>query len=100
MVKFSLCISKCYVMRTCQLLNEAPHHEDVLESGGKLHTLLASALDGGEWSASHPGHFNPRVRTPGTHWVGSWVGPSADLNTVGKREVPIISPPGNCVACS
>jgi hypothetical protein len=31
---------------------------------------LASALDGGEWSASHPGRFTPRERDPGTHWIG------------------------------
>jgi len=24
-----------------------------------LHTFLTLALDGGEWSASHPCHFNP-----------------------------------------
>jgi hypothetical protein len=24
-----------------------------------LHTFLAFALDGGEWSASRPGRFNP-----------------------------------------
>jgi hypothetical protein len=28
---------------------------------------LTSALDGGEWSASHPGRFTPRERAPGTH---------------------------------
>jgi hypothetical protein len=33
---------------------------------------LASALDAGEWSASHPGRFIPRERAPGTHWIG-WV---------------------------
>jgi hypothetical protein len=33
---------------------------------------LTSALDGGEWSASYPGHFTPRERAPGTHWLGGW----------------------------
>jgi len=32
------------------------------------HAFLTSALDGGGWSASHPGLF-----TPGTHWIGGWV---------------------------
>jgi hypothetical protein len=26
-----------------------------------------SALVGGEWSTSHPGHFTPGERAPGTH---------------------------------
>jgi len=38
-----------------------------------LHAFLTSELDGGEWSASRPGHFTPRERTPGTHWLGGWV---------------------------
>jgi len=34
-----------------------------------MHFLIL-ALDGGEWSASHPSHFTPRGRAPGTHWRG------------------------------
>jgi hypothetical protein len=49
---------------------------------------LTSVLDGGEWSASRPGRFIPRERTPGTHWIGSWVGPTAVLDTVVKRKIP------------
>jgi hypothetical protein len=49
---------------------------------------LASALDGGEWSASRPGRFTPRERAPGTHWIGCWVGPRAVLDAVVKREIP------------
>jgi hypothetical protein len=49
---------------------------------------LNSALDGGEWSASRPRRFTSRVRAPGTHWIGGWVGPRAVLNTVVKRKVP------------
>jgi hypothetical protein len=47
----------------------------------KIHLFLASALAGGEWSASRPGRF-----TPGTHWIGSWVGPRAGLADVEKRK--------------
>jgi len=43
---------------------------------------LTSALDGGEWSASCPGHFTHRERAPGTHWIGGWVGPRVGLDTV------------------
>jgi len=40
---------------------------------------LTSSLVGGEWSASRPGHFTPRERAPGTHWIGGWMGPRAGL---------------------
>jgi hypothetical protein len=49
---------------------------------------LTSALDGGEWSASHPGHFTPRERIHGTHWIGGCVGPRAVLDVVVKRKIP------------
>jgi len=39
-------------------------------SGGWIHTFLTSALDGGEWSASLPGHFIPGMKASGTHWIG------------------------------
>jgi hypothetical protein len=47
-----------------------------------------SALDGGEWSASHPGRFTPRERAAGTHWIGGWVGPRAGLDAVVERKIP------------
>jgi len=53
---------------------------------------LASALDGGEWSASRPSHFTPRERAPGTHWFGGWVGPGAGLDMVLNREIPSTPP--------
>jgi len=43
-----------------------------LASGGIAPFILTLALDGGEWSASHP-----RERAPGMYWIGGWVGPSA-----------------------
>jgi hypothetical protein len=33
-----------------------------------MHSLTL-ALDGGEWSASHPCHFTPRERAPGTQII-------------------------------
>jgi hypothetical protein len=53
-----------------------------------LHTFLTSALDRSEWPASRPGHFTPRERVPGTHWIGGWVGPRAVLEAVVKRKIP------------
>jgi hypothetical protein len=49
---------------------------------------LASAPDGGEWSASRPGRFKPRKRVPGTHCIGGWVGTRAGLDAVVKRKIP------------
>jgi hypothetical protein len=53
----------------------------------KAYWSLASALDGGEWSASRPGRFTPRERDAGTPWTGGWVGPRAALDAVVKRKI-------------
>jgi hypothetical protein len=55
----------------------------------QLHAFLTSELDGGEWSASRPGRFTPRERAPGTHWIGGWVGPRADLDAVAMKKISI-----------
>jgi len=34
-----------------------------------------------------PAAFTPKVRAPGTHWIGGWVGPRAVLVAV-KRKIP------------
>jgi hypothetical protein len=44
-------------------------------------TFLTSVLVGGEWSASPSCRF-----TPGTHWIGGWVGPRTSLVGVEKRK--------------
>jgi hypothetical protein len=49
---------------------------------------LTSALDGGEWSASRPGRFTSSERSPGTYWIGCWLGPRTVLNAVVKRKIP------------
>jgi hypothetical protein len=51
-----------------------------------IHIFLTSALVGGKWSASRPGHFIPGERASGTHWIGGWVGPKASLDYVEKRK--------------
>jgi len=48
-------------------------------------------VDGGEKSDSHPSHFTPMVRAPGTDLVGSWVGLRAGLDTVAKRKSSIVA---------
>jgi hypothetical protein len=49
---------------------------------------LTSALDRGEWSASRPGRFNPRERSPSTRWIWGWMGPRAVLDALVKRKIP------------
>jgi hypothetical protein len=51
-----------------------------------VHLFLTSALDGGEPSASRPDRFTPRVKAPGTHWTGGWVGSRVVLDAVVKRK--------------
>jgi hypothetical protein len=50
-------------------------------SGSIAPPFLASAIDVGELSASRSCRFTPRGKVPGTHWLGGWVRPMADLNT-------------------
>jgi hypothetical protein len=62
-VKLSLCLIKHLSMK-------AYWGVDI-----QLHVFLTSALDGGQWSASRHCRFTLEERTPGTHWIGGWVGP-------------------------
>jgi hypothetical protein len=52
----------------------------------QIHIFLTSPLLGGEWSASHPCCFTLWGKSPGTHWIGSWVGPRAGLDGKVKRK--------------
>jgi len=40
---------------------------------------MTGALEGGEWSAAHPGCTLPQER-PGIHFTGGWVGNKAGLD--------------------
>jgi hypothetical protein len=53
----------------------------------QIHIYLTSALFWDEGSASHPGHFTPGEKAPGTHWIGYRVGPRVALGAVRKRKV-------------
>jgi hypothetical protein len=57
--------------------------------GGKYssYSFLTLELDGGEWSASRPAALYPEERTPGTHWIGGWVGPRAGLDAGARRKI-------------
>jgi hypothetical protein len=51
-----------------------------------IYIFLTSALVGGEWTASRPGHFTPVETAPGTHWIGGSVDPRAGLDDEKKRK--------------
>jgi hypothetical protein len=55
-------------------------------SGGIAPLFLTSALGRGELSVSPPCRFTLGKIAPGTHWIGSWVGPTAVLDAVEKRR--------------
>jgi hypothetical protein len=52
----------------------------------QIHIFLTSEIAEGEWSASGPCRFTPGERAPGTHWIGGWVDPRADMDDVEKRK--------------
>jgi hypothetical protein len=56
-------------------------------SGGIAPPFLTSALDGGEWSASRPGHFTPGEIATDTHWIGGWVDRRVGLDAVENRKI-------------
>jgi hypothetical protein len=55
-------------------------------NGNTAPPFLTSALDGGEWSASHPCRFTPEERTPSTHWIAGLVGSRTSLDDMEKRK--------------
>jgi hypothetical protein len=52
-------------------------------------SFLTSALDGGEWSASH----YPRGQSSGSRFIGDWMRPNADLDARERKKSH--DPPGN-----
>jgi hypothetical protein len=69
--------------------NWAPRHGGLMGEWRYSSThSLTSTLDIDEWSASRPDRFTPRERSPGTHWIGGWMGPRAVLVAVVKEKFP------------
>jgi hypothetical protein len=78
----------------CTFLTEYHAMEAYWWSGGiVLHAFLTSALDGGEWSCSRPGHFTTKERAPGTHWIGDWVGTGRGGDEKNSQPSPGLEPP-------
>jgi hypothetical protein len=49
----------------------------------QIHIFLTPALVG-DWSASRPCRFTPGKEPHGTHFIGGWVDPRADLDDMEK----------------
>jgi hypothetical protein len=64
-------------------------HENIWGSGG-VAPFRTSALGGGEWSFSRPGHLITGERTIGAHWRGGWLVPRGGLDIVGNRKILIL----------
>jgi hypothetical protein len=62
---------QCKVKLSLCLINYALCHEDIWGSGCIAPPFLASALDGGEWTALRSGRVTPGERPPGSHWIGA-----------------------------
>jgi hypothetical protein len=80
--------------------NEAPHHEGGGQWRYSSTHSLTSALDGGEWSASHPGRFTPKEAAPdnpldrlgGPKSRSGHGGEEENSQTMPGLEHPIIQP--------
>jgi hypothetical protein len=70
------------------VLNEFKHYAMKAYGGVdvQIHIFLTSALAVAEWSASRSGRSTLGERAPGTHWIGGWVDPRADLDNLDKRK--------------
>jgi hypothetical protein len=53
---------------------------------GRVEVVLTSSLDGGEWSASWPGHFSSKERATFIHWIWGWVEHRVGLDIFEKRK--------------
>jgi hypothetical protein len=51
------------------------------------YSFLASAIDGGEWSASRRFRAFTRGKDLGTHWIGGWVGLRTALDTEARVKI-------------
>ena len=56
--------SRCTSLKLQSTSPTTSCHIFIGEAEAELHSFLTSALDGGELSASRPGHFTPRNRAP------------------------------------
>jgi hypothetical protein len=51
----------------------------------KYNSTILNNGDRGKWSVSRPGRSILRESSPGTEWIGGWVGPRTGLDLGEKR---------------
>ena len=66
-----------------------PHHAMKANWGAErlLPSFLPSALDGGEWTASHPSCFTSTKTSAVTHWIGGWLDPRTGPDVLEDRKI-------------
>jgi hypothetical protein len=85
--KFKLPTSCSVKVNLSLCFNWTPLHEGVLGSGGIAPRVLHLGTRWG-WVVSFTSRLlTTRKSAAGTHWIGGWVGPRADLYTVVKRKI-------------
>jgi hypothetical protein len=52
--------------------------------------MLISATDEGEWLTAHQSSFISGKGSTGTYWTGGWVTPSASLDMIEEKSVPLL----------
>jgi hypothetical protein len=75
-INVKVTLSPCYAMNTYGTL------------GVQICNFLTWAIVGG---ASRPCRFTLGERTPGTQWIGGWVGPRAGMDDVENRKILILT---------
>jgi hypothetical protein len=75
-------------------LSRYHHAGDTEERKYSSYSFLTSALDGMNGQRHAPATLYPRVKDPGTHWIGGWVGLSWSGHTGLRKNlyVPGIEP--------
>jgi hypothetical protein len=94
-VKMSLCLTRHYAINTYFCLIKHYAMKTYWDVELYLHTFLTSAVDGGEWSASRPGHFIPRGKNPRyplDRMLGGSQSPSG--RNGGREKIPSLPLPG------
>jgi hypothetical protein len=67
---------------------------------GELDAFLNLVLHGGAWSHSWHGCFNPEEGACITHCIGDWIGTTADLHTVEKKNLlPMLVTESRFLSC-
>jgi hypothetical protein len=64
-----------------------------------IHVFITLELNGGKWSASHPGHLTPEETESGTHWIGDWVDPRADMDAVKSNNLLLLLGNKSLIPC-